>query len=379
MLYRHLLRPVLYRLDPERAHHLAFGALRHVADLPGGEGLLRLTLAPKSDPALTTRVFDRELPSPVGLAAGFDKDAIGIDALGAAGFGFVEVGTLTAHAQPGNPQPRLFRLPADRALLNRMGFNNGGSAAAEPRLAAPRSTIVGVNIGKSKITPPEEAAADYALSAERLAAHADYLVVNVSSPNTPGLRDLQAVESLEPILRAVREACDRVVTERRVPLLVKIAPDLADEDVDAVAQLTTTLGLEGVIATNTTIARQGLRTDPETVRALGNGGLSGAPLKARALQVLKRLRSRLGPETVLIAVGGIEDAEDAWVRIQAGATLVQVYSAYVYEGPFLPKSLAEGLARHARDAGFARVQDAVGSGVRTGSPTEDVARSPYIG
>ena len=198
MLYRHILRPLLYRMDPEKAHHLAFGALRRTAALPGGKGMLRLALAPKADPALTTRVWDLELPTPVGLAAGFDKDAIGFEALGAAGFGFVEVGTLTAHAQPGNPKPRLFRLPKDRALLNRMGFNNGGSKAAEPRLAGPRQTIVGVNIGKSKITPAEEAADDYALSAARLAPHADYLVVNVSSPNTPGLRDLQAVESLEP-------------------------------------------------------------------------------------------------------------------------------------------------------------------------------------
>ena len=361
MLYRHLLRPLLYRLDAEKAHHLAFGALRGVASLPGGEALLRAALSPGTDPALATRVFDLELPSPVGLAAGFDKDAIGIDALGAAGFGFVEVGTLTAHAQPGNPKPRLFRLPEDRALLNRMGFNNGGSAAAGPRLAAPRRTIVGVNIGKSKATTPDDAAADYALSARRLAPYADYLVVNVSSPNTPGLRDLQAVESLEPILREVRRTCDRAVGHRRVPLLVKIAPDLANEDIDAVAQLATTLDLDGIIATNTTISRRGLRTPSGTVRALANGGLSGAPLKARSLQVLERLRARTSPSMVLVAVGGIEDAEDAWVRIRAGATLVQVYSAYVYEGPFLPRGLARGLARRARRAGFARVQDAVGS------------------
>ena len=368
MLYR-LLRPLLYRMDPEKAHHLAFGALRGTAAVPGGEALLRLALAPRPDPMLTTRVFDLELPSPVGLAAGFDKDGIGFEALGAAGFGFVEVGTLTAHAQTGNPQPRLFRLPRDRALLNRMGFNNGGSADAEARLAAPRRTIVGGNIGKSKVTPAAEAAADYALSAERLARHADYLVVNVSSPNTPGLRDLQAVESLEPILRAVRSTCERVVPDRAVPLLVKIAPDLADDDVDAVAQLAGALDLDGIIATNTTISRRGLRTDGAAVRALGAGGLSGAPLKARSLQVLERLRARSGPDRVLVAVGGIEDAEDAWVRIRAGATLVQIYSAYIYEGPFLPRALARGLARRARQVGFARVQDAVGSGTSPRVPT----------
>ncbi len=379
MLYRHILRPLLYRMDPEKAHHLAFGALRRTAAIPGGKGMLRLALSPKADPALTTRVWDLELPSPVGLAAGFDKDAIGFEALGAAGFGFVEVGTLTAHAQPGNPKPRLFRLPKDRALLNRMGFNNGGSKAAEPRLAAPRQTIVGVNIGKSKITPAEEAADDYALSAARLAPHADYLVVNVSSPNTPGLRDLQAVESLEPILRTVRETCEQAVPNRRVPLLVKIAPDLADEDIDAVAQLATALELEGVIANNTTISRQGLRTDPGEVRALGNGGLSGAPLKARSLQVLERLRAKLGPETVLVAVGGIEDADDAWVRIRAGATLVQVYSSYIYEGPTLPKELATGLAKRARNGGFSRIQDAVGLPGATPGVRDGVAHSRDIG
>jgi len=378
MVYRHILRPLLYRMDPEKAHHLAFGALRWTAALPGGKAMLRLALSPKADPALAIKVWDLEIPSPVGLAAGFDKDAIGYEALGAAGFGFVEVGTLTAHPQPGNPKPRLFRLPKDRALLNRMGFNNGGSQAAEPRLDRPRSTIVGVNIGKSKITPPAEAADDYALSAARLAPHADYLVVNVSSPNTPGLRDLQAVESLEPILRTVRETCERAVPDRRVPLLVKIAPDLADEDVDAVAELTRALDLEGVIATNTTISREGLQTNPATVRGMGNGGLSGAPLEARSLQVLRRLRSALGPEPVLVAVGGIEDPDDAWVRVQAGATLVQVYTSYVYEGPYLPRRLAHGLGRRAKDAGFARVQDAVGTAVASPGVREAMAQSRDI-
>ena len=363
MVYQGLIRPLLYRADPERAHHLAFGALRAVASLPGGTPMLRRALCPVAggvDSILKVRALGLELPTPIGLAAGFDKDAIGFEALGAAGFGFVEVGTLTAHAQLGNPQPRLFRLPLDRALLNRMGFNNHGSADAVSRLAKPRRTVVGVNIGKSKRTPAPSAAEDYALSAERVAPHADYLVVNVSSPNTPGLRDLQAVEALAPIVRAVRQRCETVVPNRVVPLLVKIAPDLADADVDAVADLAQSLGLEGIIATNTTIARRGLCTDPATVAALGVGGISGAPLKARSLEVLQRLRARLGPGTTLISVGGIEDADDAWARIRSGATLVQVYSAYVYEGPLLPKRLALGVRRHAMAAGYDRVQDAVG-------------------
>src|SRR5690606_8422648 len=253
--------------------------------------------------------------------AGFDKDAVGVDALARLGFGFVEVGTLTAHAQPGNDKPRMFRLSADRALVNRMGFNNRGSADAARRLARPRRVPVGVNLGKSKITPEERAAEDYAVSTERLAPYADYLVVNVSSPNTPGLRDLQAVEKLRPILLAVREAAARV-TERPPPLLVKIAPDLSDADVDAVADLALDVRLDGIIATNTTVSRAGLRAPDAVVRACGPGGLSGPPLAARALEVLRRLRARVGDRLVLVAVGGIEDADDAWERVLAGASLV---------------------------------------------------------
>lgn len=310
---------------------------------------------------LETTALGLRFPSPVGLAAGFDKDARGFEALGAMGFGFVEVGTLTGEAQPGNPKPRLFRLKRDHALLNRMGFNNGGAAAAEPRLRRRGKTVVGVNIGKTKLVPEERAHEDYVKSTRLLAPHADYLVVNVSSPNTPGLRDLQAVEKLEPLLRAVREAADAACEVGRVPLLVKIAPDLSDEDVDAVADMALRLGLDGIIATNTTISRAGLSTPPAEVEALGAGGISGAPVRDRALQVLRRLHAKVGDQMVLIGVGGIATPEDAYARIRAGATLVQVYSGLIYEGPGLPKRLADGMLRLARRDGFASVEDAVGA------------------
>lgn len=362
-MYRFLIRPLLWLLSPETAHHVAFGALRFFSRLPFGRALLGRLYAYRH-PALEVEAFGRRLLNPIGLAAGFDKDAIGFEALGALGFGFVEVGTLTGEAQAGNPRPRLFRLPDDRALVNRMGFNNHGAADAVSRLTVPRSGTVGVNIGKTKVVPEAEAASDYVKSTELLAAHADYLVVNVSSPNTPGLRNLQAVESLGPLLEAVQQAIARAVPERRVPLFVKIAPDLSDEDVDAVADLALRLHLDGIIATNTTLSRENLATPPETVQAIGAGGLSGRPLKVRALEVLRRLRARVGDRLVLIAAGGIETPEDAWARIRSGATLVQVYSAFVYEGPALPKRIARGLVRLAHAAGYARVAEAIGADLR---------------
>jgi len=292
-----------------------------------------------SDPALRVRALGLDFPSPLGLAAGFDKEAAHVDALAALGFGFVEIGTITARPQEGNPRPRLFRLPADRALLNRMGFNNAGAVVAAARLARERDpgVVVGVNIGKTKVA--QDAVADYRESAILLAPHADYLVINVSSPNTPGLRDLQAVEQLEPIVAAVREAAPGV------PLLVKIAPDLADEDVDAVAGFAVRVGLDGLIATNTTISREGLRTPPATVAALGAGGISGAPVADRSLAVLRQLRERVGEDLVLVSVGGVADGADAAARLAAGATLVQAYTAFVYGGPRWPARAQRELAR----------------------------------
>ncbi len=344
MLYRLLIRPLLYLLSAETAHHLAIFSLKVVQKLPFGLALLRLLFArPSSGPV---QALGLEFPSPVGLAAGFDKDAKVFPALGALGFGFIEVGTITAQAQPGNPKPRLFRLVRDRALINRMGFNNLGAEDAAKRLRGRKpgtSPVLGINIGKTKVVPAEAAQEDYEKSARLLAPYADYFVVNVSSPNTPGLRDLQAVSSLRPILLTVRRALDETVSDRRVPLLVKIAPDLADEDIHEVAQMAKDIELDGIIATNTTISRALLSTPGAEVEALGAGGLSGAPLKGRALEVVRLLRAALGPDMTIIAAGGIETAEDARERLAAGANLVQIYSALVFDGPSLPGRIAQGL------------------------------------
>jgi dihydroorotate dehydrogenase len=346
-MYWLLYRVVLRRVPAETAHRGGFALIRVVARVPGAAWLLGRWLGPR-DPALRVRALGLDFPGPLGLAAGFDKDARATIGLGALGFGFVEVGTVTARAQPGNGRPRMFRLTADRALVNRMGFNNEGAAAAAARLRGrPRTPIVGVNIGKTKVVPDGEAAADYAGSARAVAGVADYVVVNVSSPNTPGLRDLQAADRLRPVLVAVREALDASAA-RRVPLLVKIAPDLADADVDAVADLAVELGLDGIIATNTTVSRDGLASPPSDVAKAGAGGLSGPPLRDRALAVLIRLRARTGDRLVLIAAGGIETPEDAWARLRAGATLVQAYTGFIYGGPLWPRRIHTGLARRAR-------------------------------
>jgi dihydroorotate dehydrogenase len=318
--------------------------------------LLHRLLAPR-DPALRVHALGLDFPGPLGLAAGFDKDGEGVIGLAALGFGFVEVGTVTARPQPGNPRPRMFRFTDERALINRMGFNNHGAAALSGRLRALRALrarpgyrpIVGVNIGKTKAAGDDEAVLDYVRSAHLVADVADYVVVNVSSPNTPGLRDLQAVGKLRPILSAVRSALDETSPRRRVPLLVKIAPDLTDADIDAIADLALDLRLDGIIATNTTISRAGLH-DSAAVADAGPGGLSGAPLKARALEVLRRLHARTGDRLVLIAAGGIETADDAWARLEAGATLLQAYTAFIYEGPCWPRRVQRGLGSRRRAA-----------------------------
>jgi dihydroorotate dehydrogenase len=360
-MYELLFSAVFRRLPAETAHRLGFGLIRLAAAVPGVSWLLRGWLAPR-DPVLAVQAFGRDLPGPLGLAAGFDKDGVGLDALGAMGFAFIEAGTVTALPQPGNPRPRMFRLPRDRALINRMGFNNQGAAAAAARLRSRRNRnlTVGANIGKTKTVPESEAAGDYATSAGLLSDVADYLVINVSSPNTPGLRNLQAVIYLRPLVTAVRSALEAAST-RPVPLLVKIAPDLADDDIDAIADLALELGLDGIIATNTTITRDHLITDPAEVDAAGTGGLSGAPLKPRALHVLRRLRARVGDRLVLVAAGGIETPDDAWERIQAGATLLQAYTGFVYGGPLWPRYIHRGLARRAREAGFTSIQQATGT------------------
>ena len=332
--YRALFDRVLVQVDAEKAHRAGFRAVRAVRPVTS-------RIPRKRRPV---HAMGLEFPGPLGLAAGFDKNAEGIDALAALGFSFVEVGTVTGEPQPGNDRPRLFRLPADRAIVNRMGFNNDGAEVVAERLAKRRlkhrdgDVIVGVNIGKTKVVPEHDAdavAADYEKSTRLLAPYADYLVVNVSSPNTPGLRDLQSVERLRPLLVAVHRQADAVTTPH-VPLLVKIAPDLSDDDVLAVADLALELGLDGIVATNTTISREGLRSGPEEIARVGAGGLSGRPLRERSLEVLELLRKRVGPDLTIVSVGGISDADDARVRLDAGATLLQAYTAFVYEGAGWP-------------------------------------------
>ncbi|WP_216901000.1 quinone-dependent dihydroorotate dehydrogenase [Nocardia alni] len=353
-MYSLVLR-LMFLLPPERIHHLAFVAMRWATGLAPARALLtRLTAT--SDPILRITAFGVEFPAPIGLAAGFDKDAEGVNAWGPLGFGFAEIGTVTGQAQPGNPAPRLFRLPADHALINRMGFNNHGAAAAADRLRRrrPGGVPIGANIGKTKVVPAGQAADDYVTSAKLLGPLADFVVVNVSSPNTPGLRDLQAVESLRPLLAAVLDCVS-------VPVLVKIAPDLSDEDIDAVADLAVELGLAGIVATNTTIARTGLRTPAAEVDALGAGGLSGPPVAERSLEVLRRLYARVGDKLTLVSVGGIETADQAFERILAGASLLQGFTGFIYGGPFWTRRLHRGVAARLRAGGYASIGEAVGA------------------
>jgi len=357
VIYRLLYTTLLSRLDAERVHRLTARGLIALDRIPPVRALLRRLLAPR-DPALRVRALGCDFPSPLGLAAGFDKDAGAFAAYASLGFGFVEVGTITAEGQPGNAGTRIFRLTRERALVNRMGFPNAGAEAAAARLRerSAGAPVVGVNVGKTRAA--QDAAADYRASVGRLAPHADYLVLNVSSPNTPGLRDMQAVDQLAELIAAVRAELDGA--GQRPPLLVKIAPDLSDEDVDAIADLALRERLDGLIATNTTIDRGALR-DPTAPDVPTEGGISGAPLRPRALAVLRRLHARTQGRLTLIAVGGIETPDDAWERIRAGATLVQAYTGFVYGGPLWPRRVNRGLAQRVRAAGLASVGEVVGA------------------
>lgn len=352
MAFYDVLLKSMFLLPPERIHGIINGGLKVLSKaIPlnrAGEKVVRV-----HRPELQQTLFGVDFPAPLGLAAGFDKNAESLDAWGALGFGFAEVGTVTPLPQPGNPAPRLFRLPQDKAILNRMGFNNGGAEVVAKNLQARKSSdIVGINIGKNKIA--EDAVADFRTCASQLGELVDYVAVNVSSPNTPGLRDLQAVESLRPILAAVKEATD-------TPVLVKIAPDLADEDIDAIADLAVNIGLQGIIATNTTISRDGLRTSATEVEAMGAGGISGEPLNERSLEVLRRLHQRVGGKLVLISVGGITTPQRAWERITAGANLIQGYTPFIYGGPGWIRSIHTGLAQQVQAHGLDNIAQAVGS------------------
>ena len=325
-MYRFFYRHGLSHVDAERAHRLgvtAFARLPLLFRAGRSIGVL-----PTPGRAGVVNAMGIDFPGRVGLAAGMDKNAEAVVGLAAAGFAFVEIGTVTARSQPGNDRPRSWREKDVRGFRNRMGFNNEGADAVARRLARLRSkargraVVLGVNIGKTKLTPAEDAASDYAYSARLLSPYADYLVVNVSSPNTPGLRDLQSVDALRPILEHVRAAAREASPEREVPVLVKIAPDLADADVDAVTDLALELGLDGIVATNTTIAHD-----------RGEGGLSGPPVHARAVDVVRRVADRAAGRLVVVGVGGIEDEAGAREFLDAGATLVQAYTGFVYNGP----------------------------------------------
>ncbi|MFC4244793.1 quinone-dependent dihydroorotate dehydrogenase [Gryllotalpicola reticulitermitis] len=341
-MYRIIFNLVFKRMDPERAHHLAYLFLQVIQALGLSRSLHDFT-RPRTD--LSVHTLGRTFETPFGMAAGFDKDGKIVMGLGGLGFGHVEVGTLTALSQPGNPKPRLFRLIPDRALINRMGFNNHGAEAAAQRLRhlerlRPRP-VLGVNIGKSRAVDVDRALPDYETSAAVLAPVADYLAVNVSSPNTPGLRGLQEIDKLAPLLATVKEHA------AGTPVLVKIAPDLSDDEIVRIAELAVSVGLEGIIATNTTIARDGLglKTDASYIASLGAGGLSGAPLARRALEVLTLLRRHVPATMCIISVGGVRTAADVAERLAAGATLVQGYSEFIYSGPLWARSINRGLDR----------------------------------
>ena len=363
MLYD-LLRPLLFSLPAERAHHLGSGLLDLALAPAPLRGAVRHALA-VDDAALAVERFGIRFPNPVGLAAGFDKSGELFNALGALGFGFVEIGTVTALGQPGNPPPRLFRLPDDRALLNRMGFNNPGAEAVAARLRRARiEPVLGVNLGKSKATPLEEAAGDYLRSLELLEPFARYVAVNVSSPNTPGLRQLQDAGPLRELLRALRVRAGELARARGGeprPVLLKIAPDLTDAQVDDAVGIAREEGIAGIIATNTTVSREGLRTPRERVETLGAGGISGAPVRARAREVVARIWRTSGGAIPIVGVGGIFTADDAWEMVRAGASLVQLYTGFIYRGPLVAREICLGLRARLRREGMRSLDEAVGS------------------
>lgn len=340
-MYR-LLKPLLFRMDAEKAHHLSFGLLHGAAAIPGFLSLLGQFLSFES-PVLEKELFGLKFKNPVGLAAGLDKNAHWLPELKALGFGFIEVGTVTPRPQTGNPKPRLFRLPADQALINRMGFNNEGVEALARRLEKrPAGMIIGGNIGKNKDTPNEEAVKDYLVCFRRLFDRVDYFVVNVSSPNTPGLRELQEKEPLQRLLGRLQE--ENTGRRNPRPLLLKIAPDLSRQQTDDIIEIVRNTGIDGIIASNTSISRKGLKTSEEELAAFGPGGLSGRPLLEPSNELLAYLRQSLGPAFPLIGVGGIRDAKSAMAKMQAGADLIQVFTGLIYRGPGLVKEIKKALA-----------------------------------
>jgi dihydroorotate dehydrogenase len=340
-MYKLLIRPILFFFDPEKIHHFTFSFLKFFGSIPLIKNLLRSSYS-LDDSRLERELFGIKFKNPIGLAAGFDKDAKLIDELACLGFGFIEIGTLTPKPQAGNDKPRLFRLPEDQALINRMGFNNEGVLAAVNRLQKRKSNvIVGGNIGKNKVTPNEKAADDYNYCFEALYPHVDYFVVNVSSPNTPGLRELQEKEPLKNLMLHVKQLSRQ--KEKAKPVLLKIAPDLTSTQLDDIIEILISTKTDGVIATNTTISRDGLATSSDTVLSMGNGGLSGKPLSKRSTEVIAYLRSKLGKNYPIIGVGGIMSPDDAIEKIKAGADLIQIYTGFIYEGPAFARNICRRL------------------------------------
>src|SRR6267154_438373 len=340
-MYKLITRPFLFLFDPEKIHHFTFSVLKFLGRLPLAKNLLRLFFS-YENPKLERELFGIKFKNPVGLAAGFDKDAKLIDELACLGFGFIEIGTLTPKPQSGNDKPRLFRLSQDQALINRMGFNNEGVLAAVDRLKRRRSKImVGGNIGKNKTTTNDKAVDDYNYCFEALYPFVDYFVVNVSSPNTPGLRELQEKEPLRNLMLHVKQLSD--LKEKPKPILLKIAPDLTSSQLDDIIEILLSTKTDGVIATNTNISREGLTTDEQIITTIGNGGLSGKPVAKKSTEIISYLRSKLGKNYPIIGVGGIMKPEDAIEKINAGADLVQVYTGFIYEGPAFAKRICKKL------------------------------------
>ncbi|GAB2700350.1 quinone-dependent dihydroorotate dehydrogenase [Paenibacillus thermoaerophilus] len=362
MLYQKCLKPIFFRMDAENAHHFVIHTMKWAGAVPGGTGLLRAMWGVPRVPELEMNVAGLTFPGPVGLAAGLDKNGVAVDAFSSVGFGFVEVGTVTPQPQPGNDKPRLFRLPPDEALINRMGFNNVGADEMERNLSklTRHRVPVGVNIGKNKWTPNERAEDDYRACIRKLHKHADFFVVNISSPNTPDLRNLQHGEELRGLLAAVTdELAKQANGGTRKPVFVKIAPDLSDAELEYMADTIAASGVSGIIATNTTLSREGL-THGNRAEA---GGLSGRPLTERSTQVVRRLYRTTGGRLPIIGCGGIFTAEDAYAKIRAGASLVEIYTSLIYKGPGIAGHIQRGLLAAMRRDGFTHLSQAVGADI----------------
>jgi dihydroorotate dehydrogenase len=365
MIYRSFLRPILFRLSPETAHELALGSLSFLNPDP-----IRSVFARRYESSRCDKLkrFGLEFANPVGLAAGFDKNGTAASALAALGFGFVEVGTVTNEPQRGNEKPRLFRLPADGALINRLGFNNSGAAQLVQNLSRHRpECVLGVNIGKSRSIAIEDAIRDYLATFETVYDTADYIAINVSSPNTPQLRELQRHDLLSELLGALQKRNEELARARsqiRKPLLLKIAPDLTERELASIIEVAQRAEVAGIIATNTTIDREGLRTPVDQVRACGDGGLSGAPLRARSNEVISFIYRATDGRLPIIGVGGVFTAHDAWEKIRAGASLIQLYTGFIYEGPGVAKRINAGLREILKRDGFGSLDDAIGCAVK---------------